>query len=242
MISDLLWRCPLCENDDALVQRRRFLREPRIECQHCDTVWGVRRVVGDDYWMRVLASPANSDEVGVDLPLAEWYARMKGTLKLAKSAHPPVEIGYEHRRIQAFPLVPAGGPIVEAWHSELSYLSSGRVELIAEADDPLFFPEHGNSKQGERSVDSRLVGSGRLFLTNRRLIWRPEDGRGHDFLLERLNSVYATYNAALILLYGMRLYRLEFPNESILKWLTYLALVAEEVKAETGQLITTSNF
>jgi hypothetical protein len=86
------------------------------------------------------------------------------------------------------------------------------------------------------------VGPGRFFLTNRRLIWLGEDGRERAFPLERLNSAYALFNVALLILYKTRLYQARFLQESLLKWITYFAYVAEEVKATTGHLITTSKY
>jgi hypothetical protein len=40
----------------------------------------------------------------------------------------------------------------------------------------------------------------------------------------------------------MRLYTVRFLEESVLKWVTYLAFVARQVQAETGHRITTSHF
>jgi hypothetical protein len=40
----------------------------------------------------------------------------------------------------------------------------------------------------------------------------------------------------------LRLYSVRFTQESLLKWITYFAHVAKEVKATSGHLITTSNY
>lgn len=224
MIPHLLWRCPLCATNDALRQRRRFFRPQQLHCTHCAATWDVRRVIGDDYWLKLVASPAHPDRLGTDLPLRRWYAAMKETLSL----------------------VPIGDPAVTLEEGERLYLASRRVLLAAEADDPLFFAdgrEGGTSPEGDgRRLRRGQVGPGRFFLTDRRLIWQGEDGRECSFSLERLNSVYALFNMAILILYETRLYQARFPQESLLKWVTYFAYVAKEVKDTTGHLITTSNF
>jgi hypothetical protein len=224
MIPDLLWRCPVCATNDALVQKRRLFRSSQVLCTHCDVVWKVWRVVGDDYWLTVVANPSSEVEteidVGTELPLARWYARMKQTMALVPTRDASLLVG----------------------EGEQLYLASGDVSLIAEADDPLFFGGQGDTRRDKQDVKGRLVGLGRFFLTSRRLVWRGEDDRTRDFPLERLNSIYALFNAALVIMHEMRLYRARFLEESLLKWVTYFAYVAEEVEDATGHRITTSNF
>lgn len=237
MIPDLLWRCPLCATNDALIQKRRLFRPLQIHCTHCGAIWRVRRVVGDDYWLEVVASPSMDvkdvkmeAEVGTDLPLARWYARMKETIELT-----PIPVGPVGPGLQTT-------PIVTLADGEQLYLASRQITLAAEADDPLFFEGQGDTRQDRRDVGRGRVGLGRFFLTNQRLIWQGEDGRERNFSLERLNSVYSVFNLALVILYEMRLYQVRFLQESLLKWLTYFAYVAKEVKAASGHLITTSNY
>jgi hypothetical protein len=203
----------------------------------------VRRVIGDDYWLKVVASPSYPGEVGAELPLRRWYSRMKETISL----------------------IPVSDPAVTLEEGERLYLASRRVMLAAEADDPLFFGNEGSppaksarspapfagglgapadraTPRNKQEVSRGRVGPGRFFLTNRRLIWLGEDGRERAFPLERLNSAYALFNVALLILYKTRLYQARFLQESLLKWITYFAYVAEEVKATTGHLITTSKY
>ncbi len=228
MITDLLWRCPLCATNDALALQRRLFRSPQLRCRHCGTTWQVRRVIGDDYWLKVVVSPATPEQVGRDLPLAQWYARLKETVALAPISETSGVLFH---------------PAVTLADGERLYLASRNVRLAAEAGDPLFFggadTDTSRNKQG---MGSARVGQGRLLLTNQRLIWQGVDGRQVDFALDKLNSAYAAFNAALILLYGMRLYNVRFTQESLLKWITYFAYVAKEVKAASGHLITTSNY
>jgi hypothetical protein len=221
MITDLLWRCPLCATNDALAQQRHLFRSPQLRCRHCGATWQVRRVIGDDYWLKVIASPAAPEQVGRDLPLAQWYARLKETVALAPTEDPAVTLA----------------------EGERLYLASRAVRLAAEADDPLFFgAAAAAAPRNRQELGSARVGSGRLFLTSRRLIWLGADGRQVDFALEKLNSAYATFNVAMVLMVNMRLYSVRFTRESLLKWITYFAYVAKEIKAASGHLITTSNF
>jgi hypothetical protein len=206
--------------NDALVERRRLFRLLQVQCTHCGTIWETRRVIGDDYWLRVAACPSGEIELGTDLPLAEWYARMKETVALA-------------------PIAEAG---LDLASNEPLYLASGEVLLSAESDDPLFHGGEPGARPDPSRLDSASVGAGRLFLTDRRLIWHGEDGYRQDFALVRLNSAYTIYNRFLVLMAGMRLYRFQFREESLLKWLTYLAHVALEVERATGHVISTSNF
>ncbi|MCX6915769.1 MAG: hypothetical protein NT167_22445 [Verrucomicrobia bacterium] len=227
MITDLLWRCPLCATNDALMQQRRLFRPPQLRCRHCGTTWQVRRVIGDDYWLKVIASPATQEQVGRGRPLAQWYARLKETVALA-----PIEA----TSVPSHPAVTLGD-------GERLYLASRTVRLAAEAGDPLFFGGADTDTPHDRKeMGSARVGQGRLLLTNQRLMWQGVDGRQVDFALDKLNSAYATFNVALVLLYGMRLYSVRFTQESLLKWITYFAYVAKEIKAASGHLITTSNY
>jgi hypothetical protein len=219
MIPTLLWRCPLCAVNDALIERRRLFRPLQVQCTHCATIWEARRVIGDDYWLRVASCPSNAADQGTDLPLAEWYARMKETVVLT----------------------PISDPSLELADDEPLYLASAEVSLSAERDDPLFHGGAAGVRPDPGRLDSAPVGEGRLYLTANRLIWHGEDGRRQDLALARLSSAYTIYNRYLVLLYGMRLYRLRFKQESLLKWLTYLTHVAREVEQTTGHVIGTSN-
>jgi len=133
------------------------------------------------------------------------------------------------------------------------YLASGRVALQAEEGDPLFFAAGAQADApagalhlDKREVRGQPVGVGRLFLTDRRLAWQSRDAGGHDmrvdFPLARLNSALAVLDRKLALLVEARLYMAHFLDDSPLKWVTYLALVARQVQAETGHRIATSHF
>ncbi|MFN3476535.1 MAG: hypothetical protein ACK4Z6_03140, partial [Candidatus Methylomirabilales bacterium] len=154
----------------------------------------------------------------VELPLAEWYDRMKATVELVP--------------VKDMPLGLAEG--------EVGYLQSKRVRLWARANDPTFFGEAALGVPEERARP-RVVGWGRIWLTNERLVWQGERGP-YDFWLKRLVSVYAVYNLALAILYQGRFYQFRFRDESLLKWLTYIAKVGERIKEVYGHPIATPNF
>ena len=219
MIPTLLWRCPLCETNDALVHLPRRFRRDLVQCRHCSAEWRVRRALGDDYYLEPVQS---SEVVGQERPLREWYSDMKRTVGL----------------------VPIEAPEVSLQAGEMAYLVSGPVDLTAEANDPLFFPAPDSpavvhlEKSKVRGV---VVGRGTLVLTNQRLIWQ---GNGHtcSFSLENINSAHTLLDYGVAFMAGMRLYIASFLEESVLKWITYLSLVAHQVEAETGHRIATSHF
>jgi len=51
MIPMLLWRCPLCATNDALLHIERRFRADRLICRHCQAEWRVRRVPGDNFYL-----------------------------------------------------------------------------------------------------------------------------------------------------------------------------------------------
>lgn len=222
MIPTLLWRCPLCATDDALVHIERRFRADRVHCRACGAEWRLRRAVGDNFYLRLVAGqdgipPEGDDERSV----TAWYDAMKETLRLE----------------------PLCDPAVALEPGEALYLASGPAELIAEEGDPLFFagPSGGDAtRRDKRDVGGKPAGRGRLLLTGRRLIWQGEEA-ACSWPLARLNSAYAFLNYGVMFLVEMRLYTVHFLEESLLKWVTYLALVAPLVEAETGHRITTSN-
>ncbi|MBN1660179.1 MAG: hypothetical protein JXA93_17395 [Anaerolineae bacterium] len=221
MIPMLLWRCPVCGGDDALEHVERRFRAGVVHCAQCGARWRVRRVAGDGFYLALVAGrdgarPDNRDE----RPLAAWYDAMKATVRL----------------------VPRDDGALTTEPGEVLYLASGIAELHAEASDPLFFPSPAaRRKVDKREIEGRCVGRGRLFLTSRRLVWAGE-GPPHSFPLARLNSAYAVMDVGLALMVERRLYSVHFLQESLLKWVTYLALVARQVEAETGHRIETSHF
>lgn len=219
MIPVLLWRCPICLKNEALVQEKKLFRPWMISCSNCGTTWKVRREMGVDYWLKVLQSDSYQSEVGMELPLRKWYARMKENFELST--------------IQDLSIKLDGG--------EHLYLASKKVELRAISNDPIFFPDYVEPEDGSQPAGTS-VGEGRVFLTNQRFRWMGDDGKNHDFPLTRVNSTYTIFNVGIVFMYETSLYIIMFKEESLLMWVTYFAYVAKEIKATTGHVITTSKY
>ncbi len=223
MIPMLLWRCPLCATNDALLHIERRFRADRLICRHCQAEWRVRRVPGDNFYLGlVVGQDGIPPDTGDERSITAWYETMKASVRLEPVHDPAVALG----------------------PGETLYLASGPAELIAEETDPLFFPVPpgpDTTRLDKREVGGKMAGRGRLFLTTRRLLWQSE-GQAISWPLARLNSAYAFVDYGLTLMVEMRLYTVRFLEESLLKWVTYLALVAPLVEGETGHRIATSHF
>jgi hypothetical protein len=223
VIPALLWRCPLCAAHDALVHRRTLLRSERVGCTSCGARWRVRRVPGDDFYLRLdKPSASHPTSAGQEWPLAAWYDQMKSGLHLKAIPHPQ------------FTLNPG----------ENLYLASRAAELWTAADDALI-PGRPVDSQGKMSLSGEdlavLAGYGRLYLTSQRLSWQGE-ASSQDFPLPHIQGAYAILTLGLAVTAGMRLVFFRFLNESPLKWATYFGLAAVQVQTETGRHIETSHW
>jgi len=219
MIPILLWRCPQCHRNDALIEEKKFLRPWLVKCTNCHTIWKSKRIMGEDFQLTVITCPTDKSKEGIVHPLAELYADMKSTMGLE----------------------PIDDPAISLQESEQLFLSSKQVELMAIANDPVFFPGYIENPDGEPPV-AEVVGKGRTFLTNQRFIWMDDEGKQQDFPLNRVNSTYTIFNMGIVLMHETSLYVFRYEEESLLMWVTYFALVAPLVKEATGHTITTSNY
>ena len=210
MLPTLLWRCPLCLTHDTLVHNERFLRPDIVRCTACDTRWKLKRVVGGpDYRLRVL----NGERAGEERPLSEWYDMVKADLEL----------------------IPIEDPIVPLETEESLYLQSGPVELSALNDDLLFWPQR-SLVEGDNTKDQVMetVGTGRLYLTDRRMIFNL-DKQANSIWLRTLRAVLLQTDRYLILRCEQRrLYMFEFLEESLLKWLAHLKMLVKPVEEALG--------
>ena len=222
MIQDLLWRCPLCANNDALRHTQRWLWWEKMDCTVCGARWRVRRAVGDTYYLKIARPGAKRDiyPPGFELPIAGWYDLMKETLRLEALPYPP------H-------LLESG---------ESLYLASKPATLWAETDEKI--------QPGEDVA--RRIGTGCLLLTDRRILWRgfrpgserPEAGPDFEigpFPLRQVDGIHTFLNLALFLVVGQRVYTFRFAQESPLKWVTYASRLAPKVEAESGHRIRLSH-
>ncbi|MFN2291822.1 MAG: lysophospholipid acyltransferase family protein [Anaerolineae bacterium] len=219
----LLWRCPICLTDDALVHEQRWFRPDRLCCQACGTQWVVRRVQGRDFRLEVVEGPSNL--VGLEMALTTWYDAMK-------------------RDFQPSP-IPASG--VDLVPGEELYLRTGEVRLIGYPSNTLLQgwagrepPQDAILRRSEAGQFQDL-GTGRLLLTNRRLVWEGPQG-GLDFWLEHITDVNLRLFFMGRLNYGLTPYRFVFTQDSGLKWLTYVVTAAEQITGRDGRKLTMSPF
>lgn len=243
MIQDLLWRCPLCASNDVLKHNQHWLVPDTVDCTSCGAQWRVRRVVGDNYYLQVTQSGKSPTTVqpGMEQSITSWYDLMKQTIHLVDR--------------------PESSNLLEA--GEKLYLASGQATLWTELGTAIPITEKHSPAIAESShrsftnpsvtaAEAGLVGTGRLFLTNRRMIWQqlangrqpsfPVDLGTFTFPLQQVNGIYAILNLGLSLVVGMQMYSVRFAQESPLKWVTYTALLAPQVLAESGHRIRTSHF
>jgi hypothetical protein len=139
-------------------------------------------------------------------------------------------------------------PLVDAAlePGEECYLQSRMAELFVEEDSPLLGvwmeEEAPREVEGDRLLSFMKRGAiGQLALTSERFIWMSRDRR-LTFQLQRVNAAYAQGKRFFVLIYGQRLYKLRFRQESILKWLTYTALVAKHNERMVDHRIALSNY
>ncbi len=145
---------------------------------------------------------------GEEAPLAEWYDRMQATLQL----------------------VPLHDPALDLEPGEFLWAQSKRVMVFREV--PI------SRDAATVYVRTERLGRGRLFLTSERLIWRGS--RGQEAL--RFKNVKAVWTLGGGILgvecEGSELYTIRFLEDSVLKWLSQVALVAKQFEATHGHRIS----
>jgi hypothetical protein len=157
-IALVLWRCPVCGTDDALVHERPWFGPPTVGCRACETGWKVRRLVGKDFRLEVVEGPA--DLVGLDMALSTWYDEMK-------------------RNFRPSPLSVSG---VDLEPDEEVYLRADDVSLSPHRPNALFDgwterePPETQPSGPPQLADWPSIGGGPLLLTNRRLLWQGPQG------------------------------------------------------------------
>jgi hypothetical protein len=245
VIPDLLWRCPHCATNDALRHSQCWLHAEVVDCAACGAQWRVRRVVGDNYYLKITRCGKSTTalSLGTELSITAWYDLMKQTVRLEALPEPPN-------------LLEAG---------EKLYLASGQAILLVDAQPAYSGAEPLRPAAAEiLPVSSpnlpviglcvRQVGTGHLFLTDQRMIWKQSPGTAKHptrpsaepqpliFPLHQVNGIYTIMNLGMSFVAGMRQYFLRFENESPLKWVTYSALLAPQVQAASGHRIRTSHY
>jgi len=144
---------------------------------------------------------------GREGPLAEWYDRMKSGLELIAIPDPPIDL--------------AMGEILWAKGTRVELLRGIPVP-VGRADLQVLFP--------------RVLGSGQLFLTSERLLWKGR-GKLQEFSLRRLEEVWPEPGGVMGIPYDGQRYKLRFATESLLKWMTYVTLAARHIEEAYGHRI-----
>jgi len=222
-IAQLLWRCPVCGTNDALVHRRPFLRPHRVVCQACETTWRVTRVIGKDFRLEIVEGP--SDLVGLNMALSSWYDEIR-------------------RNFRPTPLVVAG---VELAPNEEVYLQLNDVALSPHKPNALFDgwtdrePPNIQFAGKIQLADWPSIGKGQLILTNLRLLWRGPE-RELDFMWSSVTAIYIWMLNTLGIRYGTAQYRFSLGKEVGLKWLTYAGTIAKQTAEQNGHKLTMSAF
>lgn len=222
-LANLLWRCPLCRTNDALVHQRPWLRSERLCCQACDARWAVRPMIGKDFRLELVAG--SSDLVGLDMALSDWYDKMKRDFRLAP--------------------VPADG--VDLMPGEELYLEADDVPLLPYRPNPLFDGYAGREPPQTQPPgkpefgDWASIGEGRLLLTSHRLQWQGPHGE-LDFNWSSVTAVYLWLVNTLGINYGTARYRLSLGQQVGLKWLAYAGTLAQAAAESNSHSVTVSTF
>jgi hypothetical protein len=222
-IPQLLWQCPVCRVNDALLHKQPWFRKQTLNCRACDTRWDVERVPTRDFRLKVVAG--HPDIIELDMPLSTWYDEMKRGLRLSPIAAPGVDVAEDEevylRRndVELLPYKPS--TLLDAWTPG----EAPRAQPGGQAQSP-----------GWASL-----GPGQLVLTNKRLFWQGSQG-GLDFYWPALRAISVPWLATLGITYGSALYRFHLGPEAPRKWLTYAGLLAQEAAEEAGHDLTLTPF
>ena len=222
-IPQLLWRCPVCLTNDVLIHQRPRFRPQTVECRGCQTRWGIERVIGKDFRLKVIEGPP--DLIGLDMPLSTWYDEMKRDFQ------------------------PSSIPVtdVELLPGEEVYLEVGSSSLSPHRPNALFDgwtgrePPQAQLPGRHELADWASIGEGRLLLTSQRLLWQGPQG-ALDFMWPSITAVTIWMVNTLGIKYGTAPYRLTLDQELGLKWLTYAGTLAQQTAEQDGHEVTVTPF
>jgi hypothetical protein len=214
-VAQLLWQCPVCRTNDALVHLHPRFRRETVICQACGTRWEFRRQPGHDFRMKVVEGAP--EHVGLDMALSTWYEHMKNNFSPA-----PI-------RVAGVSLLPG----------EQVYLEAQDVPLSPYRPNALFDGWTGREPPKKQSgwlevAGWDVLGQGRLLLTSHRLLWQSEEGE-LDFLWSDVTTVSLYMQYALVLNYGAAKYRFNMGNEPSVKWLHYAGEMAKRAAEREGR-------
>jgi hypothetical protein len=222
-IAQVLWRCPICGTDDALIHKRPLLGSQSVVCQACETTWKLNRIIGKDFRLEVVNGPA--DLVGLNMALSTWYDEIRRNFKPSPMSVPGVE------------LAPNEEVYLELSDVALSpHKPNALFNDWTEREPPKIMP--GGKMQ---LADWPSIGNGQLLLTNQRLLWRGPE-RELDFKWSSVTAVYIWLLNTLGIRYGSAQYRFSLGQEVGLKWLTYAGTMVKQKSEQNGHKVTMSVF
>ena len=214
-VAQLLWQCPICRTNDALVHEHPRFRTQTVQCAACDTRWELRRVIGHDFRLKVVQG--HPEWLGLDMALTTW-------------------IDFMRRNFPPEPITATGVDLRE----EQVYLEAAQVSLVPRPSNPLFDGWQGSEAPlTQPSVRSEIptwqsIGQGKLLLTNRRLLWQGPQGE-LSFMLPSVTSVQLWMFNILVVKYGTAHYLFKVSGEVGFKWTAYLdALIAADAERATA--------
>ncbi len=220
-VAQLLWQCPVCRTNDALLHRRPLFRSERVVCQACGTLWDFQRQPGNDFRMRVLQGPP--ELVGLDMALSTWYEHMNNNF-----CPTPIEVAD-----------------VSLLPGEEVYLEARGVTLSPYQPNPLF--EGWTEREAPKKQSDWLkvagwesIGEGRLVVTSHRTLWQGPQ-REIDFMWSEVTAVSQYMSATLALHYGSAKYRFRLENELVLKWLHHMGELAKQAGARHGRTVNVTD-
>jgi hypothetical protein len=222
-MAQLLWRCPICKVNDALIHKLPLFRKESLSCGNCGTSWDVQHPNGNDLRLLVIDGP--EDLVGLDMPLSIWYDQMKKGFSLD-----PIETtSIQLLKDEEVYLVTENVPLQV-------YRPSFLFEEWSEPEAPQSQPR-GKQKPG----DWESIGNGRFILTDRRMLWQG-DSRELDIYWESVSALYLWTINTLGIRYGTARYRIPLGFEVGLKWLTYAGTIAKKIAEQRGKKITITTY
>ena len=219
----LLWRCPVCGTDEALVHEKPWFVRQRLTCRACATAWELERRFEQDFRLKIIEG--HPDLVGLDMALTGWYDAMK-------DAFEPEAI------------VVTGAELLPG---EEVYLEKAGVPLLPHQPNALFDgwatrePPTSRGRGKPPLAEWESLGDGRLLLTNRRILWQGPD-RELDFSWGKVTAVAIWLQNILGIRYGTARYRFPLSGEIPLKWLFYAGTVAQQAPRASAYELTLSKY
>jgi len=213
MISGLLWRCPICKENDSINHEHRRFTPDLVTCSQCGSRWNLIRVKGADFRFKAIAGPM----AGTEKPLAAWYDMIRDSFELR--------------------VIDPGDLVLEP--GETLHLKGHPKGFIVLRADPRFkiaIEKMPPPPEGAEGRDAMMVNLGAvdLFLTNKQLI-AIHDNERFDLKLETIRGVEILIDRFVIIRHVKRLVEfISLEGESPLKWRAYLDAVLKPIGKELG--------